>query len=74
MVPFFGILTPASEPAHESDEAPYKRSFFGGDAIPPAEAVTPRCEAEALYLWGKMPEPPEERFDWFGSAATGLAR
>lgn len=30
MFPLFGILTPAVGPAAASDEAPFKKSFFGG--------------------------------------------
>lgn len=58
MVTFFGILEPLLGKAHGSEEAPRKRSFFG-DPVDPA--AVPPAEADALYLSGKRPDPPEHR-------------
>lgn len=54
----FGILTPSTGPSTASDEAPFKKSFFGG---PADSAAIPVAEEDALYLAGKRPEPTERR-------------
>jgi hypothetical protein len=43
MLPLFGILTPPTGPSTPSDEAPLKKSFFGGPvrARPPNELKEP---------------------------------
>ena len=58
MFTLFGILSPVAGRPIPSDEAPFKRAFFGN---PPDAAVVTPAEADALYLAGKQPEPAERR-------------
>lgn len=58
MFTLFGILSPAAGRPFASEEAPFKRAFFGS---PPDAAVIPPAEEDALYLAGKQPEPAERR-------------
>jgi hypothetical protein len=56
MFTLFGILSPATSRPVASEEAPFKRAFFGS---PPDAAAIPPAEEDALYLAGKQPEPDE---------------
>jgi hypothetical protein len=58
MFTLFGILSPAPSRPVASQEAPFKRAFFGP---PPDAAVFAPAEEDALYLAGKQPEPAERR-------------
>jgi len=58
MFTLFGILRPATGRPAASQEAPFKRSFFGAPVDP---AGVPPAEEDALYLAGKQPEPAERR-------------
>lgn len=60
MFTLFGILTPATGPSTASDEAPFKKSFFGAPVDPGAVAPL-AADEDALYLAGKLPCPPERR-------------
>ncbi|MCR6672440.1 hypothetical protein [Devosia ginsengisoli] len=57
MFSLFGILKPRTGQPVPSEEAPFKRSFFGAPVDPAAVPVA--AEEDALYLTGKRPEPPE---------------
>jgi hypothetical protein len=60
MFHLFGILSPPLGRSVASDEAPFKKSFFGA----PVDAVAaPEAEQDALYLAGKCPEPVRRRPD-----------
>lgn len=59
MFTLFGILSPAKSRPIASEEAPFKRAFFGGP--PDAAVVTSPAEEDALHLAGKQPEPAERR-------------
>lgn len=57
MFTLFGILKPFIGPPAPSEEAPFKKSFFG---LPVDPAVVPvAAEEDALYLTDKQPEPSE---------------
>jgi hypothetical protein len=58
MFTLFGILTPATGPSTASNEAPFKKSFFGAPVDPGAVAPL-AVEEDALYFAGKQPCPPE---------------
>lgn len=60
MFHLFGILSPPPGRPIVSDEAPFKKSFFGGQVD---AAAAPVAEQDALYLAGKCPEPVEGRPD-----------
>ena len=58
MFTLFGILSPAASRPVASEEAPFKRAFFGS---PPDAAVIPPAEEDALNMAGKQQDPSERR-------------
>jgi hypothetical protein len=60
MITLFGILAPAPVPSTASEEAPFKKPFFGAP-VDTGAAAPVAAEQDALYLAGKQPVAPERR-------------
>lgn len=57
MIPFFGILSPEVVQHAGAEEAPHKKSFFGGSSdVQTDDIALTRAERDACYLSGKSPE------------------
>ncbi|WEK02963.1 MAG: hypothetical protein P0Y65_12170 [Candidatus Devosia phytovorans] len=63
MIPFFGILSPEVVKHADAEEAPLKKSFFGGPSDTDDNYIPlTRAERDACYLNGKLGkiDPVEE--------------